>query len=156
MCSSDLPAGKPGSPQYVVRAGRSWVVLGTDTTPETGLWRLVRPGLEARARRLQREAARLPLGQETGAVHPVLVLVRRRVRRREEDLGMALRVRLINPEAVPGLLEALGTGDGADGRGVEGSAQVGPVQAVQELAQSLGARVLRPSRARTGSVAAGS
>lgn len=157
-----LPAGRPGSPQYVVRAGRCWVVLGIDTTPETGLWRLVQPGLGARARRLEREAKALPLDQEAEAVHPVLVLVRRRVRRPEEELGEAVQVPLVNAEALPGLLEALAAADQAEGRYrtagtvVEGSGDAGAADWVQELAKRLGARVLKPSQAKTASLAAGS
>lgn len=150
-----LQAQRPGSPRYVVQLDGAWVVLGTDTSSEVGFWWLVRPGLEAQARRLQREVRELPLGEGEAPVRPVLVLVRRRVRQRERALGEALGVGLLNPEALPNLLKELdGSSGGAGGAGAEGTvpAEAG-IQVVGELARSLGARVLKPVGAQRGSLA---
>lgn len=153
-----LPGRRPGAPRYLVHAGGGWVALGADTSSDAGFWWLVRPGLIAHARRLQREAASLPLGEGARPLTPVLVLVRRRVRPREEALGKALGVRLLNAEVLPGLLEALSDGaGGASGEEAEGGVPTRPgIQVVGELARRLGARVLSAEGAGVERLAAGS
>lgn len=146
-----LPARRPGAVRYLVHAGRSWVAVGVDTSSEASFWSLVRPGLVARTRRLEAEAARLPvgdgaaLGDGAGAVTPVLVLLRRRVRAREEALGANLGVPLVNAEGLADLLARL-AGPAANAQAEERGAvpQGSSIESFEALARRLEARILRP------------
>lgn len=150
-----LPGGGRGSLRYLVAAGSTWVALGVDTSSEAGLWSLVRPALAARGRRVIEEASRLPLGDQAPAVMPALVLLRRKVRAREEALGEGLGVRLLNPEELPGFFQEVAARKSEPGETGDESEGVGEAPpSAESLARLLGAEILAAGGGRQPAVEA--